>query len=141
MTNVTNSLYGDRAWLWPLWGDPETEYADYCEYLVKGMRRHARRELNTLLNAGCGGGKNLFTLRKHFQAAGLALSAAMLALAADLNPGCELIQGDLRGYELGRVFDSIFLYDAISYLLTEQDLARAFRQAWKHLAPGGILAL
>jgi len=141
MTNGINRLYGDLAWLWPLWGDPATEYAAYCEFLVKGLRRHARRELKTLLNAGCGGGKNLFTLRKHFQVTGIDLSEEMLALSADLNPGCELIQGDLRSYELGRVFDAIFLDDAISYLLTEQDLAKAFRQACKHLAPGGILAL
>ncbi|MBW6514667.1 MAG: hypothetical protein K0B87_07915 [Candidatus Syntrophosphaera sp.] len=71
MNDDNNRLYKDLAWLWQLWGDPATEYAAYCDFLVPRMRRHARRELKTLLNVGCGGGKNLFTLRKHFQAAGL----------------------------------------------------------------------
>ena len=141
MTNdSSNRLYADLAWLWPLWGDPATEYAAYCEFMVKGLRRHARRELKTLLNAGCGGGKNLFTLRKHFQVTGLDLSEQMLALAAELNPGCELLRGDLRDYGLDREFDAVFLDDAISYLLTEDDLERSFHQAFKHLAPGGVLA-
>ncbi|MDD4223285.1 MAG: class I SAM-dependent methyltransferase [Candidatus Cloacimonetes bacterium] len=141
MTNAANNrLYADLAWLWPLWGDPATAYAAYCEFLVPRLKSHARRDLNTLLNAGCGGGKNLFTLRRHFQATGLDLSEKMLALAAELNPGCELIRGDLRDYGLDREFDAIFLDDAISYLLIEGDLERAFREAFNHLAPGGVLA-
>lgn len=140
MNTNNNRLYNDLAWLWPLWGDPATEYAAYCEFLVTRMKRLARRELNTLLNAGCGGGKNLFTLRQHFQATGLDLSEQMLALAAELNPGCELVRGDLRDYELERQFDAVLLDDAISYLLNEEDLERAFHNAFRHLAPGGVLA-
>ncbi len=141
MDPANNRLYKDLAWLWPMWGDPATEYAAYCEFLVPRMRRHARRELATLLNAGCGGGKNLFTLSKYFQATGLDLSQPMLAVAADLNPACELLQGDLRDYGFERLFDTIVIDDAISYMLTEQDLARAFHQAFRHLAPGGVLAV
>jgi len=135
----TNRLYGDLAWLWPLWGDPETEYARYCQWLAAQLRRRAQRELRTLLDAGCGGGKNIFNLRRQFQVTGLDRSGRMLALAAKLNPGCELIQADLRSFDLGCQFDAVFLDDAVSYLLTEADVAGALRQFRKHLAPGGVL--
>ncbi len=139
MDNGTNRLYGDLAWLWPLWGDPETEYARYCQWLAAQLRRRAQRELRTLLDAGCGGGKNIFNLRRQFQVTGLDRSERMLALAAELNPGCELIQADLRSFDLGCQFDAVFLDDAVSYLLTEADVAGALRQFRKHLAPGGVL--
>lgn len=140
MEQGSNRLYGDLAWLWPLWGDPETEYSRYCQWLAAGLRRYIKRELRTLLDAGCGGGKNIFNLRKHFCVTGLDLSEQMLALAADLNPGCELIRGDMRLFELDRQFDAVFLDDAVSYLLTEADVTGALRQFHKHLAPGGVLA-
>lgn len=34
-------LYTDLAWLWPLWGDAATEYADYDAHVVELIRRHA----------------------------------------------------------------------------------------------------
>ena len=34
MDEKTPRLYGDLAWLWPLWGDPDGEYAEWCAHVV-----------------------------------------------------------------------------------------------------------
>jgi 2-polyprenyl-3-methyl-5-hydroxy-6-metoxy-1,4-benzoquinol methylase len=61
--NETRHLYTDLAWLWPMWGDATVEYAHYCGYVAQLIQRHARRTVVTLLDIGCGGGKNLLSLK------------------------------------------------------------------------------
>ncbi|MBW6475885.1 MAG: hypothetical protein K0A95_02290 [Chromatiales bacterium] len=39
----TFHLYSDLAWLWPLWGDARTEYADYCQHLTALIHAHPTR--------------------------------------------------------------------------------------------------
>ncbi|MRR11949.1 class I SAM-dependent methyltransferase, partial [bacterium] len=107
-------LFGDLSWLWPLWGDATVEYARYCEHIAGLIRRYALRPARTLLNIGCGGGKNLLNLRKDFLVTGLDLSPEMIAQARALNPGCEIVQGDMRSFALGRTFDAVVMDDAIS---------------------------
>jgi SAM-dependent methyltransferase len=77
----TLHLYSDLAWLWPLWGDVDGEYAEWCDLVHRLIHRHARRELHTLLNLGCGGGKNVANLKQHYDVTGVDISSAMLDLA------------------------------------------------------------
>ena len=135
----TFRLYSDLAWLWPLWGDASVEYAHYCDHVVRMIRQYARRPVINLLNIGCGGGKNVFNLKNHYQVTGLDLSPAMIAQARSLNPGCEFILGDMRSFFLGKTFDAILMDDAISFLTNRSDFSAAFRMAYDHLNPGGIL--
>ncbi len=132
-------LYNDLAWLWPLWGDVATEYADWCDFVAERIRTEARRPVQTLLNLACGGGKNLWNLKRSFQVTGLDLSPTMLALARDLNPDVELVEGDMRSFSLGRTFDAVLVDDGVSHLLREEELAATFTAAFRHLAPGGVL--
>jgi SAM-dependent methyltransferase len=132
-------LYSDLSWLWPLWGDATEEYARYCEHVTRLVRAHARRPVATLLDVGCGGGKNLFNLGRQFRVTGLDLSPAMVAQARALNPGCEVVEGDMRTFALGRTFDAVLMDDAISFMDDRDDFAAAFRNAWAHLAPGGVM--
>jgi SAM-dependent methyltransferase/GNAT superfamily N-acetyltransferase len=135
----TFRLYGDLAWLWPFWGDPAEEYADYCGQVALLMRAHAQKPVRSLLNIGCGGGKNVFNLKKHYDVVGIDLSPAMLELAKKLNPECEFLQGDMRTFSLGRRFDAILMDDGISYMASREDLQAAFRVASEHLNPGGVM--
>jgi SAM-dependent methyltransferase len=135
----TFRLYSDLSWLWPMWGDPAGEYARYDDHVVRLIKQYAQRPVASLLDIGCGGGKNVFNLKKHFQVTGLDLSPAMLELAATLNPACEFIQGDMRCFSLNRTFDAILMDDAISHMACRADLSAAFQTAFRHLDPGGVM--
>jgi hypothetical protein len=65
-------------------------------------------------------------------------SEGMLAASRTINPDCEHLQGDMRSVRLGRVFDAVFIHDAIMYLTSEDDLSRAIETAFIHTKPGGV---
>lgn len=137
--NSTSRLYSDLAWLWPMWGDASAEYAHYCDRVTPLIRQYARRPVDTLLNIGCGGGKNVFNLKRHFRVTGLDLSPAMISQARTLNPDGEFIEGDMRSFAIGKTFDAVLMDDAISFMTGRDEFAAAFRTAFDHLNPGGVL--
>jgi len=141
MDERTPRLYSDLAWLWPLWGDPDGEYAEWCAHVVAMIEKHAKREVRTLLNLGCGGGKNAHNLKRHYEVTGLDLSLAMLANARTLNPECTFVQGDMREFSLPTRFDAILIDDAVSYMTSKEDLRRLFRAAYRHLEAGGVMVV
>jgi len=135
----TCRLYTDLAWLWPMWGDAADEYAHYGRHVAGLIEQHAARPAATLLDIGCGGGKNVFTLKERFSVTGVDLSPAMLAQARQLNPESTFVRGDMRTFRLGTTFDAVLMDDAISYMTCLADFAAAFRTASVHLNPGGVL--
>jgi len=122
-----------------MWGDAATEYSHYCHHVTGLIRQYAARQTTTLLDMGCGGGKNVLNLKRDFTVTGLDLSAAMLAQAQALNPDCTFVQGDIRICRLGRTFDAVLMDDAISHMNCRSDFVAAFRTAYDHLEPGGVL--
>jgi len=132
-------LYNDLAWLWPLWGDPTTTYADWCKRIMQIIQQFSRRGAHTLLNMGCGGGKNIFTLKQKFEVTGVDISPAMIDLAKQLNPECKFILGDMRTCSLGSDFDVVLVDDAISYMKSKTDLVAVFQNAYRHLLVGGLM--
>jgi SAM-dependent methyltransferase len=138
MRKATNRLYKDLAWLWPLWEDVEVYRAE-SQHFAKLIRKHARIRVRTLLDMGCGGGKNAFHLKRHFTVTGIDLSRAMLENARKLNPECTFRTADMRNFDLSEQFDSVFINDAIVYMITRRDLRRVFRSAYRHLRPGGVM--
>ena len=135
---ISNRLYNELAWLWPLWGEPG-EYAPYCRNVTRIIREHAQREVQTLLNICCGGGKNVFNLKQEFTVTGLDLSPAMLDLARQLNPECRFVQADMRAFSLPEKYDAILVDDGISYITTEAELRLVFERCFAHLEPGGVM--
>lgn len=135
----TCRLYTDLAWLWPLWGDATTEYARCCQQIAHLARQHAQRPLRSLFDIGCGGGKNILNLKPQFRVTGLDISPVMIAQAKALNPECEFIVADMRAFHLGQTFDVILMDDAISHMNCRADFTAAFRAAFEHLEPGGVL--
>ena len=138
MADQSCRLYSDLAWLWPMWGDA-SEYAPYCAHITRLIRQYARREVHSLLNLGCGGGKNAFNLKQQFAVTGLDLSPAMLDLARRLNPECCFVQADMRAFAWPERFDAILIDDAICYMTTEADLRAVFERAYAHLNAGGVM--
>lgn len=133
-------LYRDLAEWYPLL-TPVGDYAEEAAFYRGLFESHCRRPLRTLLDLGSGGGHNAFHLKATLQCTLVDLSPAMLDQSRRLNPECEHLAGDLRSVRIGRLFDCVLLHDAVSYMASRDDLARAVATAFAHTAPGGVALL
>jgi SAM-dependent methyltransferase len=129
-------LYADIASWWPLISAPE-EYIGEASFAAS-LLRTANPPARTVLELGSGGGNNAFHLKSEFEMTLVDLSADMLAISRELNPECEHIQADMRTLRLGRIFDSVFVHDAIDYMTSEDDLRQAVDTAYQHCRVGGV---
>ncbi|HLK35578.1 MAG TPA: class I SAM-dependent methyltransferase, partial [Polyangiaceae bacterium] len=84
-----------------------------------------------------GAGHNAVHLKARFRCTLTDLSERMLGLSRELNPECEHAVGDMRTLRLGRTFDAVLVHDAVTYMLTEDDLRAAAETAFVHTRPGG----
>jgi SAM-dependent methyltransferase len=130
-------LYGDLAWTWPIISPPE-EYVDETKEIIGAINKFSRINVRDVLNLGCGGGHNDFTLKKYFSVISVDLSEDMLGLARKLNPEVEYLQGDMRTIRLEEQFDAVTIFDSINYMRSSDDLQAAFTTAYDHLKPGGV---
>ena len=135
MTNPPR-LYTDLASWWPLLSAPD-EYAEEAAIYERLLRDAGETPAATLLELGSGGGNNASFLKAHFTMTLVEPSAGMLAVSHALNPECAHVQGDMRDVRLGRLFDRVFVHDAVCYMTTERDLRRAMDTAFVHCRPGG----
>jgi SAM-dependent methyltransferase len=130
-------LYDELADWFQLISAP-ADYAEEAAAYRDAILAAAREHPHTLLELGAGGGHNASHLKRDFNCTLTDLSPAMLATSRRLNPECEHVVGDMRTLRLGRVFDAVFVHDAVMYLTTEEDLRRAMETAFVHLRPGGV---
>ena len=136
----TNRLYNELAYLWPIISPPD-EYKVEADIWRQALWDKLGPGRHQLLELGVGGGHNLSHLAGDFQATAVDISPQMLSLSMKLNPGVEHHRGDMRTVRLGRTFDAVLIHDAISYMLTEDDLRATFVTAKAHLRPGGVLVV
>ena len=129
-------LYRDLAWVWPIISPPE-HYIEETEQFCQIIREHSQIEVRALLDLGCGGGHDDYTLKKHFEVTGVDVSEAMLGLARKLNPEASYSIGDMRSLRLEKTFDAVTIFDSINYMLTTEELRAALVTAFKHLKAGG----
>jgi len=138
MLNIKqNRLYNDLVWLWPFLSPPE-DYAGEAKHWRETLRGKLGPGKHHILELGVGGGHNLSHLTIDFKATAVDISEGMLAHSKKLNPDVEHIVGDMRTVRLNRKFDAVIIHDAISYMLTEDDLLKTFQTAAAHLDKGGI---
>jgi len=113
------------------------DYAAAAAEIVELVRR-LNPGASTLLDVGCGTGRHLEHLRRSFEVEGLDRSPQMLELARARCPGVVFHQGDLRDFDLGRLFDAVCsLFGTIGFARTTGGLERAVAALARHLAPGG----
>lgn len=136
----TQRLYRELAQWWPILSDPD-DYRDEAAFVRRLLLEGCDRRPRTLLELGSGGGNNACHLKADFEMTLVDLAPAMLAVSRELNPECEHHEGDMRTVRLGRVFDAVFIHDAIMYMTTEEDLARAMETAFVHCSPGGAVVI
>ena len=129
-------LYADLSWTWPIVSPPE-HYAGEAREFRDFLRDGAVGDVREVLHLGCGGGHVDSHLKRYVGITGVDLSPAMLRLARRLNPEVTYRRGDMRSVRLGRMFDGVIVSDAVGYMRSPRDLARAFATAYRHLRPGG----
>ncbi len=134
-------MYGELAHLWQQISAPE-EYAEEAselrELIFDLLKAGPDPFRPTLLEFGSGGGNALSHLTPFMDTVATDTSTDMLAVSEQINPGAEHIVGDMRSMRLGRKFDAVVVLDAVSYMLTEDDLRGTFETARAHLNPGGV---
>ncbi len=131
-------MYTDLAEWWPLLSSPD-DYQDEAAFAFQTLLAAGLPPVPTLLELGCGGGNNAVHLKAHFAHVTLTdVSPQMLAVSQALNPDCEHAIGDMRTLRLDRVFDVVFVHDAITYMTTREDLRQALETAYLHCAAGGV---
>lgn len=128
-------LYTELAPWFPILTPPEDYAHEASRY--RGVFETLTPPPRTLLELGSGGGNNASHLKARFEMTLVDLSPDMLEVSRRLNPECEHVQGDMRSVRLDRVFDAVFVHDAVMYLRSEDDLERAMETAFVHTRPGG----
>ena len=136
-TKDARRLYHDLSWIWPIISPPE-DYIEESEFFCRIIKEESKIAVRSLFHMGCGGGRNDFTFKKHFEVTGVDISEKMLELAKELNPESEYMLGDMRTLRLGRTFDCVAALDSINYMKNEEELGQLFRTAHEHLKPGGV---
>ena len=129
-------IYHDLASWFPILTAPE-DYVEAADFYRKTIVSACSYNPHTLLELGSGGGNNASHLKAHFSMTLVELSLDMIKVSKSLNPECEHLQGDMRDIRLGRLFDAVFIHDAITHMTTEQDLRNAIETAFIHCEPGG----
>jgi SAM-dependent methyltransferase len=129
-------LYSELAPWFHLLTAPE-DYAEEEAFYSAIFLDVAAAPPRTLLELGSGGGNMASHYKRRFAATLSDVSEEMLAISRRINPECEHVQGDMRSLRLGRTFDAVFVHDAVSYLIAEDDVRRAIETAFVHLRPGG----
>jgi SAM-dependent methyltransferase len=129
-------MYSELAPWWPLLSPP-SEYEEEAEFFARTLTAACERPAASLLELGSGGGNNASYLKHRFETVLVDLSPEMLDVSRRLNPGCEHVAGDMRSIRLGRLFDCVFVHDAVMYMTSEEDLRQAIDTAWIHCAEGG----
>jgi SAM-dependent methyltransferase len=114
-------FYSDLAEWWPLISPPE-EYEEEAAFAAAMLRM-------------------AYPPKREFEMTLVDLSDDMLAVSRQLNPECEHVVGDMRTLRLGRIFDAVFVHDAIDYMTTEAELRQAVTTAYEHCRVGGVAVL
>ncbi len=130
-------LYTDLASWWPLISAPE-DYAAEAAFIKEVLVEFSNKPPHTVLELGSGGGNNASHLKRFFQMTLVDLSPHMLAVSQKLNPEFEHIQGDMRTLALGRLYDAVFVHDAVTYMTSLRDLRNAVLTAYEHCRESGV---
>jgi SAM-dependent methyltransferase len=129
-------LYSELASWWPLLSAPE-DYAPEADHYQRIILEACANTPRQVLELGSGGGNNASHMKTIFEMTLVDQSPEMLQVSKEINPDCEHLQGDMRMVRLGRVFDAIFIHDAIVYMTSATQLRLAIETAYVHCRSAG----
>lgn len=134
--NATNLLYRDPALYDVIQSDSTS--AETCQALVE---RH-RPDAATLVDFGCGTGRDLEVLAKRFECIGVDLQPGMVDFARQERPALDIRAGDMRTVRLGRRTDVVTcLGNSLAYVHDNDEISEVFETFAAHVGPGGLLVL
>jgi 2-polyprenyl-3-methyl-5-hydroxy-6-metoxy-1,4-benzoquinol methylase len=107
--------------------------------IAHALKRLGVEEGATVLDVGCGSGWTTALLAEAgLPATGLDIAPAYLDMARERagrwGVPAEFVEGDMEGFDLGRTFDAVLVYDALHH---SPHPARVVANVAAHLRPGG----
>jgi ubiquinone/menaquinone biosynthesis C-methylase UbiE len=113
---------------------------DLC---LKIFEKHLGKMPNSILDIGCGTGRDLFKLSHVCRdRVGIDYLPTMIQYARERYPGITFQVGDMRSVRLGRKFESILaLGNSINYALTNEDIEKTLETYQIHSNPGALLII
>jgi len=132
------NLYTDLSQIYEAMYQTFIDYDEEFDF-YKGLL--AKYKCRSVLEIGCGTGNLAHRFAKEgFVYAGLDMSEEMLRIARKNNPACEFIKGDMRNFTTTKEIDAVIITGrTISYLVSNEDVHRAFHAIGDLLKPAGIL--
>ncbi|MFC5800882.1 class I SAM-dependent methyltransferase [Streptomyces formicae] len=133
---ATNLLYRDPE-LYDMVQSDSTSAAT-CLSLIEKHVPHA----TTLLDFGCGTGRDLEILAERFESVGVDLQPGMVDYARRTRPGLDIRTGDMRTVRLGKRMDIVTcLGNSLAYVHDNDDISKVFGTFAVHARPGALLLL
>lgn len=134
--DATNVFYRDPVLYDAVQADSTS--AETCQALVEQHRPDAA----TLIDFGCGTGRDLEILAKRYACIGVDLQAGMVAHARRARPTLDIRTGDMRSYRLGRRLDVVTcLGNSLAYVHDNEAIRDVFATFAAHASPGAVLVL
>jgi SAM-dependent methyltransferase len=116
-------------------------YKTEAKFLLDLIAKQFGKCKINILDVGCGTGTHIKYYGKLHNVLGMDINPDMLELAKKKNPGIRFMRGDMRKYKIKRKFDLIIsLFSVFGYNLNKMELLMTIRNAYNHLAKGGMLA-
>ena len=141
LEQVTNLLYR-RPELYELaYPEPDLSTPRFCRAMFS---RHFGRDPDSILDVGCGTGRDLAALSERCGAEchGIDAQPPMIEYARRVRPHLMWAVGDMRRVRLGRTFGAILsLGGVITYLLADDELDATLETFAVHAREGTLLLL
>ena len=118
--------------------DYRAEAAQIAEIL-----RRLNPQCRSVLDVACGTGEHVLHLAAlGFQADGLDLDPAFVAIARRKHPAGRFFEADMANFHLPQRYDAVLcLFSSIGYLETLPRVTEALRCFREHLAPAGVIVV
>lgn len=113
------------------------------ELCVRIFDKHLMQPPASVLDIGCGTGRELFRLSRLYpDCVGVDISPHMVAFAKEKNPNLKIMIDDMRSCRLHRTFDIICaLGGSINFALTNEELENTVKTYQVHSHKGTLLLL
>jgi SAM-dependent methyltransferase len=137
---VKNLLYDHPEYYEALYPETGDETPEMCRRIFS---RFLKTPPKSILDLGCGTGRDLRSLRKTCaDCVGVDFLPAMIEYAKSKSSEVTFLAGDMRSIRLNRTFDAVLCFgSALMYNLTDEDVGKALDTFSAHCHDGTLLII